>query len=78
MASCYRSKERVLMQAAELLRQPYYTDEPTAWVLNLIARRIEQLALIVDDMTIIVASRQRVAQFAAEGDRVSAGGAGPG
>ena len=77
MASCYRSKERVLMQAAELLRQPYYADEPTEWVLNLIARRTEQLALIVDDMAIIVASRQRVAQFV-EGDRLSAGGAGPG
>ena len=68
MASCYRPKERVLMQAAELLRQPYYADEPTAWVLNLIARRVEQLALIADDVTHLVASRQRAAHFAGTAD----------
>jgi hypothetical protein len=76
MASCYKPKERVLMQAAELLRQPYYADDTTAWVLKLIARRIEQLAVIADDVTQLVASRQRAAQFAAEGDGLSAGGTG--
>jgi len=74
MASCYKPKERVLMQAAELLRKPYYTDEPTAWVLNLIARRVEQLALIADDVTQLVASRQRAAQFANDGDLYGASG----
>lgn len=56
------------MQAAELLRQPYYADEPTAWLLNLIARRVEQLAHIADDVTQLVASRQRAAHFAGNGD----------
>ena len=71
MASCYRPKERVLRQAAELLRQPYYADEPTAWVLSLIARRVEQLAEIADDVTHLVASRQRAAHFAATADVLS-------
>jgi hypothetical protein len=59
------------MQAAELLRQPYYADEPTAWLLNLIARRVEQLAHIADDVTQLVASRQRAAHFAGNGDSLS-------
>jgi hypothetical protein len=57
MASRYKPNERVLMQAAELLRRPYYTDEPTAWVLALIARRVEQLALIADDRALRPAGR---------------------
>ena len=73
MASCYRPNERVLMQAAELLKQPYYADEPTMWVLSLIARRIEQLALIADDVTQLVASRQRAAHFAGSGDAFPTG-----
>jgi hypothetical protein len=76
MASCYKPKERVLMQAAELLRKPYYTDDATAWVLNLIARRVEQLALIADDVTQLVASRQRAAHFANDGDIFGASGTG--
>jgi hypothetical protein len=59
------------MQAAELLRQPYYADEPTAWLLNLIARRVEQLAHIADDVTQLVASRQRAAHFAGNGESLS-------
>ena len=59
------------MQAAELLRQPYYADEPTAWLLNLIARRVEQLAHIADDVTQLVASRQRAAHFTGNGDSLT-------
>jgi hypothetical protein len=56
------------MQAAELLRQPYYTDEPTEWVLNLIARRVEQLALIADDRAQLVAGRTLTVRFGTDTD----------
>lgn len=62
------------MQAAELLRQSYYADEPTAWVLKLIARRVEQLALVADDVTHLVASQQRAAHFAGTADVLSVAG----
>jgi len=56
------------MQAAELLRQPYYADEPTEWVLNAIARRVEQLALIADDRAQQSAARPLAMCFANESD----------
>lgn len=59
------------MQAAELLRQPYYTDEPTEWVLNLIARRVEQLALIADDRAQL-AARPLAPRFRADGELANA------
>lgn len=56
------------MQAAELLRQPYYTDEPTEWVLHLIARRVEQLALIADDRAQLSAVRALGIRFGKDAD----------
>jgi len=56
------------MQAAELLRQSYFTDEPTEWVLNLIARRVEQLALIADDRAQLVAGRTLTVRFGKDTD----------
>ena len=66
------------MQAAALLRQPCYADEPTAWMLSLIARRIEQLALVADDVTHLVASRQRAAHYAGTADVLAVAGSSAG
>ena len=60
------------MEAAALLRRPYYADEPTEWILSVIARRVEQLALVADDVTHLVASRQRAARYARESDPIAA------
>jgi len=46
--SRYSTKQRALMRAVELLRQPYRTDAETLEELAAIADRLEELAEIVD------------------------------